>query len=120
MVLRSTEEECAVLRARSAVQRFCIIGRHPRMEDFHRRSANLSRRLADSEAWSKKLCNKPGKTGQRAITGPDISYWDTVHQLELHRLDWDALSPRSRVSMTILISKTMQGSVEFALYRGLQ
>ncbi|KAG8699976.1 Cell wall alpha-1,3-glucan synthase ags1, partial [Ceratobasidium sp. 394] len=99
MALKSTEEERAVLRARSAVQRFPVVEWRQRMEDFHRRSINTSRRLASSEAWSEKDCNKPGQSGQRAIAGLDTDDWDPVHQPEPSAPNWDAQSTRSAVSM---------------------
>ncbi|QRW14378.1 alpha-1,3-glucan synthase [Ceratobasidium sp. AG-Ba] len=99
MALKSTEEERAVLRARSAVQRFPVVEWRQRMEDFHRRSINTSRRLAASEAWSEKDCNKPGQAGQRAIAGLDTDDWDPVHQPEPTAPNWDAQSTRSGVSM---------------------
>ncbi|KAG9102015.1 Cell wall alpha-1,3-glucan synthase ags1 [Ceratobasidium sp. 370] len=99
MALKSTEEERAVLRARSAVQRFPVVEWRQRMEDFHRRSINTSRRLAGPEAWSEKDCNKPGQSGQRAIAGLDTDDWDPVHQPEPSAPNWDAQSTRSGVSM---------------------
>ena len=41
MALKSTEEERAMLRARSAVQRFPVVEWRRRTEDFHKRSIGI-------------------------------------------------------------------------------
>ncbi|KAF5383371.1 hypothetical protein D9757_008431 [Collybiopsis confluens] len=51
MALRSTDKERAVLRARSALQRFPVVEWRQRIEDFHRRSITMSRNLAGENAW---------------------------------------------------------------------
>ena len=51
MALKSTEEERAMLRARSAVQRFPVVEWRQRMEDFHKRSITASRTIAGPNAW---------------------------------------------------------------------
>ena len=51
MALKSTEEERAILRARSAVQRFPVVEWRQRMEDFHSRSVLTSRSVAGNNAW---------------------------------------------------------------------
>lgn len=51
MALKSTEEERAFLRARSAIQRFPVVEWRQRIEDFHRRSITISRELARANAW---------------------------------------------------------------------
>ncbi|KAL0581705.1 hypothetical protein V5O48_000287 [Marasmius crinis-equi] len=51
MAIKSTEEERAILRARSAVQRFPVVEWRQRTEDFHKRSITMSRNLAGSDAW---------------------------------------------------------------------
>ncbi|KAK1236528.1 hypothetical protein PQX77_000221 [Marasmius sp. AFHP31] len=51
LAIKSTEEERAILRARSAVQRFPVVEWRQRIEDFHRRSISTSRGLAGSDAW---------------------------------------------------------------------
>ncbi|EGO18524.1 glycoside hydrolase family 13/glycosyltransferase family 5 protein [Serpula lacrymans var. lacrymans S7.9] len=56
MALRSTEEERAVLRARSAVQRFPVVEWRQRMEDLHKRSINSSRGIAGDNAWRESDC----------------------------------------------------------------
>ncbi|OJA10899.1 hypothetical protein AZE42_08368 [Rhizopogon vesiculosus] len=56
LALKSTEEERAILRARSAVQHFPVVEWCQRMEDMHRRSINVSRRLAVSNAWRESDC----------------------------------------------------------------
>ena len=51
LALKSTEEERAILRARSAVQRFPVVEWRQRLEDFQRRSINVSRSSAGENAW---------------------------------------------------------------------
>ena len=51
LALKSTEEERAILRARSAVQRFPVVEWRQRLEDFQRRSINASRSHAGENAW---------------------------------------------------------------------
>ena len=51
MALKLTEEERAILRARSAVQCFPVIEWRHRMEDLHQRSIDTSRSLAGENAW---------------------------------------------------------------------
>ncbi|ORX40442.1 hypothetical protein BD324DRAFT_677915 [Kockovaella imperatae] len=51
LALKSTEHERAILRARSAVQRFPVVEWRQRLEDFQRRSINTSRSHAGEHAW---------------------------------------------------------------------
>ena len=51
LALKSTEEERAILRARSAVQRFPVVEWRQRLEDFQRRSIATSRSHAAEHAW---------------------------------------------------------------------
>ena len=51
LALKSSEEERAILRARSAVQRFPVVEWRQRLEDFQRRSINTSRSNAGEHAW---------------------------------------------------------------------
>jgi alpha-1,3-glucan synthase len=51
LALRSTEEERAILRARSAVQRFPVVEWRQRLEDFQKRSIHMSRSLAGENAY---------------------------------------------------------------------
>lgn len=85
--LKSTEEERAILRARSAVQRFPVIEWRQRMEDFHRRSIKTSRRIAGSNAWRESDCNA-------GIVTPigESEDWNPVHQAYPVQPDWDAAS----------------------------
>lgn len=52
LALKSTEQQRAILRARSGVQRFPVIEWRQRTEDFHRRSIKVSRDMAGTMAWS--------------------------------------------------------------------
>ncbi|CUA76935.1 alpha-1,3-glucan synthase [Rhizoctonia solani] len=99
LALKSTEEERAMLRARSAVQRFPVVEWRQRTEDFHRRSINTSRRLAGPDAWSEKDCIKPGQSGNRAIQGMDTEDWNPLHKPEPTQPNWDAQSTRSGISV---------------------
>lgn len=60
MTLKSTEEERAILRARSAVQRFPVVEWRQRTEDFHKRSINTSRSIAGPNAWRESDCDGAG------------------------------------------------------------
>lgn len=51
LALRSTQEERAILRARSAVQRFPVVEWRQRLEDFQKRSIAASRGLAGENAY---------------------------------------------------------------------
>lgn len=51
LALKSTEEERAILRARSAVQRFPVVEWRQRLEDFQKRSITMSRSVAGEHAW---------------------------------------------------------------------
>ncbi|KAI0950602.1 hypothetical protein AcV7_009015 [Taiwanofungus camphoratus] len=87
MALKSTEEERAMLRARSAVQRFPVVEWRQRMEDFHKRSIQMSRDLAGTNAWR----HSDGNTdGGRVIAETDD--WDPVHQNYPSQPDWDSRS----------------------------
>jgi len=90
MALKSTEEERAILRARSAVQRFPVVEWRQRMEDFHKRSINASRHLAAQGAWRPS----DGATGG-AIAIAEHDDWNPVHQADPSQPDWDAQSVHS-------------------------
>lgn len=88
MALKSTEEERALLRARSAVQRFPVVEWRQRMEDFHKRSINTSRHVAGSDAW------KPsdGYVTPTPVVHLDHDDWSPVHQPEPTHPQWDTRS----------------------------
>lgn len=89
MALKSTEEERALLRARSAVQRFPVVEWRQRMEDFHKRSINTSRHIAGSNAWRPS----DGETAHAPTVAPlDHDDWDPVHQPEPTQPQWDTRS----------------------------
>lgn len=87
LALKSTEEERAILRARSAVQRFPVVEWRQRMEDMHRRSIQQSRRLAGPNAWRESDC---GIIGIQVMD--DTDDWNPVHQGTPAQPDWDASS----------------------------
>ncbi|KAI0322220.1 glycoside hydrolase family 13 and glycosyltransferase family 5 domain-containing protein [Amylostereum chailletii] len=93
LALKSTEEERAILRARSAVQRFPVVEWRQRMEDFHKRSIGISRGLAGSDAW--RASDGPIAGGLPIQEHDD---WNPVHQQDPSQPDWDnrsvADSPR--------------------------
>jgi alpha-1,3-glucan synthase len=91
LALKSTEEERAILRARSAVQRFPVVEWRQRMEDMHRRSIHASRRLAASNAWREADCGTV--PSQHVI--PETEDWNPVNQGLPVQPDWDAQSAMS-------------------------
>ncbi|KIJ57158.1 glycosyltransferase family 5 protein [Sphaerobolus stellatus SS14] len=73
LALKSTEEERAILRARSAVQRFPVVEWRQRMEDFHRRSIGTSRSGAGADAWRPS----DGRiTNTEVIEGMEVEDWN--------------------------------------------
>ena len=89
MALKSTEEERAILRARSAVQRFPVVEWRQRMEDFHRRSINASRDAAGADAWRESDCDS-GTGGLRPVAEADD--WNPVNQDYPSHPGWDGSS----------------------------
>ena len=87
MALKSSEEERALLRARSAVQRLPVIEWRQRMEDFHSRSIGMSRGLAGSNAFRITDCD--GGNG-RAIAEHDD--WNPEFQAQPSQPNWDSNS----------------------------
>lgn len=58
LALKSTHEERAIMRARSAVQRFPVMEWRHKMEDFHRRAINVSRAEAGEHSWRPEDCGR--------------------------------------------------------------
>ncbi|KAH9981170.1 modular protein with glycoside hydrolase family 13 and glycosyltransferase family 5 domains [Lactifluus volemus] len=96
LALKSTEEERAILRARSAVQRFPVVEWRQRTEDFHKRSINMSRHVAGHDAWRQ---SDGASAGIVAIAEHDD--WNPVRQADPSQPDWDAQSahnsPRTHI-----------------------
>lgn len=90
MALKSSEEERAILRARSAVQRFPVVEWRQRMEDLHKRSINSSRNLSGANAWRP---TDGGGAGMRTMA--DTDDWNPVTQAYPNQPDWDARSVNS-------------------------
>ncbi|KAH9946048.1 glycoside hydrolase family 13 and glycosyltransferase family 5 protein [Epithele typhae] len=88
MALKSTEEERAMLRARSAVQRFPVVEWRQRMEDFHKRSINTSRGIAASNAWRPSDANYTPSVHHMQ----EPSSWEPEYQAYPSQPDWDARS----------------------------
>ncbi len=105
MSLKSTEDERAVLRARSAVQRFPVVEWRQRMEDLHRRSINTSRTMAGGNAWRESDCNG---TGLRPMAETDD--WNPIFQAQPTQPDWDARSINDQSMTPQLLTPTGQGS----------
>ena len=87
MALKSTEEERAVLRARSALQRFPVVEWRQRMEDLHKRSIVTSRGLAGSNAWRESDCDN-GVLPAMA----DTDDWNPATQIYPTQPEWDVRS----------------------------
>lgn len=91
LAMKSTEEERALLRARSAVQRFPVVEWRQRMEDFHKRSIGTSRKLAGANAWRP---SDGDSAAPRPV--PETDDWDPVHMPQPQQPEWgDASSLRS-------------------------
>jgi alpha-1,3-glucan synthase len=87
LALKSTEEERAILRARSAVQRFPVVEWRQRTEDFHKRSINMSRHVAGHDAW------RPSDGASGGIVAiAEHDDWNPVRQADPSQPDWDAQS----------------------------
>ncbi|EPQ58265.1 modular protein with glycoside hydrolase family 13 and glycosyltransferase family 5 domains [Gloeophyllum trabeum ATCC 11539] len=93
MALKSTEEERAILRARSAVQRFPVVEWRQRMEDFHRRSITISRNHAGPNAWRPS----DGDSGRHQPIG-EAEDWNPEYQPYPSQPEWDARSGSFRMS----------------------
>ncbi|KAG8878121.1 Cell wall alpha-1,3-glucan synthase ags1 [Tulasnella sp. 331] len=94
LALKSTEEGRAILRARSAVQRFPVVEWRQKTEDFHRRSINISRSRASALAFTAADCDG---SGARPI-GMDTSDWTPEMKGDAQQPDWDNRSIRSNAS----------------------
>lgn len=90
LALASTQEERALLRARSAVQRFPVVEWRQKMEDFHKRSIVTSRHLAENDAWREEDCQAP-------THWPDMEEEDWTPELQgdPSRPEWAAGSLQS-------------------------
>ncbi|KAJ7285792.1 modular protein with glycoside hydrolase family 13 and glycosyltransferase family 5 domains [Mycena rebaudengoi] len=93
MALKSTEEERAILRARSALQRFPVVEWRQRMEDFHKRSIGVSRGGAGPNAWRSTDCDGGGV---QPITEADD--WNPESQAYPSQPDWDSRSMNSSIN----------------------
>ncbi|KAL1701405.1 glycoside hydrolase family 13 and glycosyltransferase family 5 protein [Schizophyllum commune] len=90
MALKSTEEERAILRARSAVQRFPVVEWRQRTEDFHKRSITISRALAGHNAWRESDCD-----GGAPRVIADTDDWQPENQAYPQQPEWDRNSVMS-------------------------
>lgn len=110
MALKSTEEERAVLRARSAVQRFPVVEWRQRMEDFHKRSINTSRHVAGTNAWRP---SDGGGAGLRPMA--DTDDWNPVFQAQPDQPAWDSRSTNSYMNSP---ARRSQESLAHAEHQG--
>ncbi|KZT26358.1 glycosyltransferase family 5 protein [Neolentinus lepideus HHB14362 ss-1] len=97
MALKSTEEERAILRARSAVQRFPVVEWRQRMEDFHKRSIGMSRGQAGSDAWRPS----DGDNGRHQPIG-EADDWNPEYQPYPSQPEWDARSASGSPRMSAM------------------
>ncbi|CCM02383.1 uncharacterized protein FIBRA_04479 [Fibroporia radiculosa] len=88
MALKSSQEERAMLRARSAVQRFPVVEWRQRMEDFHRRSINMSRDVAGPNAWR----SADALVGESGIAVAEADDWEPGHVAFPSQPDWEIRS----------------------------
>ncbi|KAE9409703.1 modular protein with glycoside hydrolase family 13 and glycosyltransferase family 5 domains [Gymnopus androsaceus JB14] len=84
LALKSTEEERAILRARSAIQRFPVVEWRQRTEDFHKRSIAASRGMAGENAWRESDCTNEGVRPMA-----DTDDWDPINQSYPAQPEWD-------------------------------
>lgn len=84
LALKSTEEERAILRARSAVQRFPVVEWRQRLEDFQRRSIIVSRATAGENAYAYEDAHAPEPGSLYSQQGYSTS--------TLQRIDWSQRS----------------------------
>lgn len=84
LALKSTEEERAILRARSAVQRFPVVEWRQRLEDFQRRSIIVSRATAGENAYAYEDAHVPEPGSLYQQQGYSSS--------TIHRIDWSQRS----------------------------
>ncbi|TFY55439.1 hypothetical protein EVG20_g9317, partial [Dentipellis fragilis] len=96
LALKSSEEERALLRARSAVQRFPVVEWRQRMEDFHKRSIGVSRGVAGHDAWRPSDGMKGG-----IVPIDDHDDWNPVEQADPSQPDWDSRSVNESPRMNV-------------------
>lgn len=106
MALKSTEDERALLRARSAVQRFPVVEWRQRMEDFHKRSINTSRHIAGSNAWRQS----DGYAAFTPVAHLDHDDWDPVAQAEPTQPQWDTRSMMDSSRLSQMSQSPVPGS----------
>ncbi|KAJ3903941.1 modular protein with glycoside hydrolase family 13 and glycosyltransferase family 5 domains [Lentinula edodes] len=105
LALKSTEEERAILRARSALQRFPVVEWRQRTEDFHKRSITVSRNLSGANAWRESDCNSEG-----ARPMVDTDDWDPVNQSYPLQPEWDNRSSMTSASLASPVAPNSPGS----------
>lgn len=104
MALKSSQEERAILRARSAVQRFPVVEWRQRMEDFHKRSIQTSRTGAASNAW-RQSDGEIEPTYRVAVD--DTEDWDpAVGAAEPEQPNWDSRSINDSMHNSINLSQS--------------
>jgi alpha-1,3-glucan synthase len=84
MALKSSEKERAILRARSAVQRFPVVEWRQRMEDLHKRSIHNSRSIAGANAW-----RESDRNSELPRPMADTDDWNPVTLAHPTQPEWD-------------------------------
>lgn len=82
--LKSTQKECQLLHACSAVQCFPVVKWCQCTEDFHKRSINASRRIAGADAW-----RQVDGDMRRMLLVQHIGDWDPVQEEGPNPPAWD-------------------------------
>lgn len=107
MALKSTEEERAILRARSAIQRFPVIEWRQRIEDLHRRSIVASRATAGPNAWkehdgtdSQSQARQPSETEHFARSDCSLRVFTGPYSTPASSAQWsrETLTPRDTLT----------------------
>jgi alpha-1,3-glucan synthase len=88
MALKSTDEERAILRARSAAQRFPVVEWRQRVEHFHSRSIMTSRGISGNSAWRPS----DGHTPLVPLSGMEVEDWNTEVAPDMNHPAWDTPS----------------------------
>jgi alpha-1,3-glucan synthase len=108
MALKSTDDERAILRARSAVQRFPVVEWCQRIEYFHGRSILTSRGIAGNSAWR----SSDGRTPLVPFSGMEVEYWNTEVTPDMNHRPF---GQHSRASPLKSIASIMDGKTDSPL-----
>jgi alpha-1,3-glucan synthase len=113
MALKSTDEERAILRARSAVQRFPVVEWRQRIEHFHSRSVLTSRGIAGNSAW------RPSDgTPLVPLSGMEVKDWNTEVAPDMNHPAWDTPSIHSSPFIASSLGSPGQWSQDTLMAQG--